>query len=167
MLDKSYHQLQVEAFMLRQNNPLQTVPVVPTKPSPQARILRAKLIIEEALETIEGLGVDLFLVSYDQPLRQDGAVSLTRAKLDFEANERFDLIEAVDGCCDLRVVTTGTLSAMGIPDAAVQCEVDNNNLQKFGPGHKIREDGKLIKPMGHKPPRIHHILSYMFPEVDL
>ena len=69
------------------------------------------------------------------------------------------MVETIDGCCDLAVVTTGTLSACGVPDLPFQQAVDQNNLEKFGPGNTIRDDGKLIKPPGHKPPDIAGILS--------
>jgi hypothetical protein len=56
------------------------------------------------------------------------------------------------------VVTIGTLSALGISDGALLKEVDLNNLDKFGDGHSLRDDGKLIKPLWHLPPAIGHIL---------
>ncbi len=104
------------------------------------RRLRAKLIWEETLETLRGLGF-----SYDL---DGGLVEL----------HPFNLVEAVDGCFDLRVVTTGTLSALGVPDLKGQEMVDRNNLAKFGPGCSIREDGKLIKPPGHVAPDIMGLL---------
>jgi predicted HAD superfamily Cof-like phosphohydrolase len=67
--------------------------------------------------------------------------------------------EVIDGCCDLKVVTTGTLSAFGLPDELFQEEVDTNNLAKFGPGGRRREDGKWVKPPNHKPPDIAGLLK--------
>ncbi len=46
-----------------------------------------------------------------------------------------------------------------MPDKEIQKMVDNNNLEKFGPGHSIREDGKLIKPPYHKAPDIQGFLE--------
>ena len=70
-----------------------------------------------------------------------------------------NLVEIADGCADLSVVTIGTLSACGIADEMLLGVVDANNLAKFGPGHSIREDGKLIKPKNHKPPDIAQLLE--------
>lgn len=117
----------------------QEIPEKPIEPSEEVRLLRAKLIYEEALETINALGVSII-------------------NNEFKITGPFDMVEVVDGCCDLKVVTTGTLTAIGVDDIDVQLEVDKNNLDKFGPGHSIREDGKLIKPPNHQPPNIRQIL---------
>jgi predicted HAD superfamily Cof-like phosphohydrolase len=122
----------------------QELPDAPTIPSPEVRRLRAKLILEEALETIEALGFWARVEGQDWSLEDR-----------YEPN----LPLIVDGCCDLKVVTTGTLSACGIPDQPFQDMVDENNLAKFGPGHTIRSDGKLIKPPGHKPPDIQGMIE--------
>lgn len=161
---KSEHQLRVEAFMLKAK---QEVPTTPTEPSIEIRKLRAALILEEALEIIsKGLGLSVWV---------KGCYDLTEVSYCFEpkivdvcgaeeadtytTEAEFNMEETIDGCCDLMVVTTGTLSALGVPDKPFQEEVDNNNLAKFGPGHSWRDDGKLLKPPGHKPPRITLILN--------
>lgn len=137
----------------------QTLPKTPVELDQQTRLLRAKLIFEEALETIQyGLGVDMYLVnvkpcegparlpSYD---RKAGFTQYT-----FHTNRPMDIAAAVDGCCDVSVVTIGTLSAMGVSDEPVLKEVDQNNLAKFGPGGHKAADGKWEKPVDHKPPNI-------------
>lgn len=140
---RTQHQQRVEAFMELAK---QELPNSPTEPSESVRLLRAKLIFEEALETITALG---FSISMDaSSLMEPGVVFA------FHACDSFNMVEAVDGCCDLSVVTIGTLSALGVADAPLIETVDRNNLDKFGPGHTIREDGKLVKPPGHKPPDI-------------
>lgn len=127
----------------------QEVPTSPTLPSLEVRKLRAKLILEEALETVHALG---FSVQYDNYNSRNHDV------LFVDENDP-NIEEVIDGCCDVKVVTTGTLVAFGLPDDPFQDEVDDNNLAKFGPGHSIRGDGKLIKPPGHKPPKIKEILD--------
>lgn len=145
---KTPHQLRVEEFMQKAK---QEVPSKPVVPSEAVRKLRAKLILEEALETVDALGINI-KYSPVGPIGEKIRIN------DFflEENVYFDelecLSEVIDGCADLSVVTTGTLSAFGVPDLLVLQEVDNNNLAKFGPGHSWREDGKLVKPPGHKPP---------------
>ena len=139
---KSESQKQIEEFMILAK---QNIPDVPTVPSVKERELRANLIIEEVLETIvKGLG---FVVEI-----RDGKVNL-------EHIGDGDIVELIDGCCDIEVVTKGTLSAYGVPDRPFQTAVNLNNLAKFGPGHWLREDGKLMKPPGHKPPDIAGILA--------
>jgi len=142
--EKSDHQLRVEIFMARAN---QDVPLVPTIPDEKTRRFRAKIILEEALETIKALGFNVI----QNP-------KTTEPEIGPEVYEP-NLVEIVDGCADIRVVTTGTLSACGVADEEVQIEVDNNNLSKFGPGSYKREDGKWMKPPTWKAPRIREILA--------
>lgn len=147
---KSEHYGNVAAFMRLAK---QNVPNKPTIPSEEIRLLRAKLILEEALETIEALGVRAAIHV------ADGEFVDIVDDLQFYAVGEPNLEEIIDGCCDIKVVTTGTLVACGIPDVMFQEEVDNNNLAKFGPGHTIREDGKLVKPPNHTPPKIAELLE--------
>lgn len=142
---KSEHYKKVEEFMRLAK---QGTPSEPIMPDEDTRLLRAKLIFEEAKETISALGFDL--IQTESSLDGD---------LDFVPNGQENLVEIIDGCCDIKVVTTGTLVACGVPDKPFQEEVDQNNLDKFGPGHSFREDGKLIKPPDHKPPRIADLLK--------
>jgi len=147
---RSAHQKRVDEFMQLAGQEVPGQPI--NDPSEEVRLLRAKLIFEEAMETIsKGLGVEIGL-----PV---GTVDrLSEVKPFFLIRNKFDLIETIDGCCDVAVVTTGTLSALGIPDKPFQKEVDNNNLKKFGPGGHRNADGKWIKPPGHKPPDIEGVL---------
>lgn len=142
--EKSAHQQRVEQFMAKAG---QAVPDRPTIPDEATRRLRAKLILEEALETIDALGFQVVLKPFDCDI-EIGPVS-------HEPN----LEEIADGCADIIVVTTGTLSACGVADAALQAEVDQNNLSKFGPGGHRRADGKWIKPPTWTPPDIKGVLE--------
>lgn len=140
---KTEHQKRVEAFMAKVG---QAVPPVPIIPSLEIRKLRATLILEEALETIKGLGFDV------HETMPDG---------DLEVQEAWtpDIVEVVDGCADVSVVTIGTLLAFGVSDQPILEAVDANNLEKFGPGGYRREsDGKWMKPPGHKPADIMGLL---------
>jgi len=123
---KSVHQQSVELLMSK--IPGQQVPARVTIPTLKTRLLRATLILEEAFETVEALGFDM-----------DRRPVLTRTT-------EFSLTGVVDGCCDIAVVATGTLSALGVHDVAVQRAVNMANLRKFGPGSYLRDDGKWIKP---------------------
>jgi predicted HAD superfamily Cof-like phosphohydrolase len=151
MSGRSEHQRRVDEFMLRAK---QDVPGKPTLPSEKVRRLRASLILEEAFETVHALGFEVLVYA-----------GLVSDKEDFEElidlypNEHGSLKDIADGCADVIVVTTGTLSACGISDESLQREVDENNLAKFGPGHSWNENGKLIKPPDHKPPDIEGVLK--------
>jgi predicted HAD superfamily Cof-like phosphohydrolase len=104
-------------------------PDTPTMPLEEVRLLRATLILEEALETIHALGVCVevkagnmgwFDVSMDgHPLRLAHSIIAP------------DLEAIADGCADLSVVNIGTLIACGIKDERLLQEVDENNLRKF------------------------------------
>ena len=148
---KSQHQKRVERFMHLAG---QAVPETVTIPDEDTRLLRAKLILEEAFETINALGVDVFC---------DGDITVPLQPCDIELlvseDRDCDLFEVVDGCCDIMVVTTGTLSAFGVIDDLCQIEVDNANLRKFGPGGYKREDGKWVKPPDWVQPDWKSVLS--------
>lgn len=147
---KTSHQKRVERFMRLAG---QTVPETVSIPDVETRILRAKLIMEEAMETVKAMGIRLFCDG-------DDSVSLNYDDLGFcESGEAADIIEVIDGCCDVIVVTTGTLSAFGVPDDPCQMEVDQSNLRKFGPGSFRRDDGKWMKPPDWRPPNIREALN--------
>lgn len=134
---KTQHQLRVEAFMIAAG---QFVPANPIIPSTEIRRLRAELILEEALETIEALGYILINGEHG------------RYALKPNANV-FELEPIVDGCVDLSVVTIGTLSACGVQDDPMLRLVDDNNLDKIKRGYR-GPSGKWMKPADHKPPDI-------------
>ena len=157
MFDRTQHQLNVEAFM---SFAQQDIPPAPVVPDESIRVLRAKLILEEALETIRGLGLDVMLPIDVCDVGDDG-VKIYADDVQFMRGPMPNLAEIVDGCCDLKVVTTGTLSACGIPDDEFQEAVDQNNLAKFGPGGYRRPDGKWVKPPNHKPPDIAGLLEQL------
>ncbi len=141
------HFHRVTDFMLRAK---QECPLVPTMPTEKVRELRAKLILEEALETIKALGFAVRMES-DNNLVQMSEIAL-------DSCYKPDLVEVVDGCADISVVTVGTLIACGVKDEPVLECVDANNIMKLGPGHSWREDGKLLKPANHRPPDIDLVL---------
>lgn len=144
------HEARIKEFMQKAG---QEVPGSPIIPDLDTRILRAKLILEEAFETVEALGVDVFLDSSSHYINFD--------KLTFQESviNEPNLVEIVDGCCDVSVVTYGTLVACGVGAQPMIEEVDRHNLAKFGPGGYRREDGKWIKPPNLKPPRIAELIQ--------
>jgi len=141
---KSWHQQAVEDFMGLAG---QNVPSKPKDLDAATAELRIRLMLEEVLETANAAGVT---VTFHGECKLNSPVTNHITDFSCERTHEFDLVEFVDGCCDTLVVTTGSLSAAGIPDSYPMQLVDWNNLTKFGPGHSIDEHGKLIKPKTHQ-----------------
>jgi phosphoribosyl-ATP pyrophosphohydrolase len=74
------------------------------------------------------------------------------AKETCDAIEVGDLIEAIDGICDLLYVTIGTAVEFGIDIQPFFDEVHRSNMAKEGGGKDA--DGKTLKPSGWAPPDI-------------
>ena len=143
MSETTEHYDRVQRFMALAG---QATPAAPTDMDADTRELRARLLLEEVFETIErGLGVAV------QNPETNKAISADNLQVTALYRE-YDPVELLDGCCDVNVITTGTLIAAGLTDAEPQRLVDENNLAKFGPGGYRRGDGKWIKAADHQPP---------------
>lgn len=149
MYGYSLHAERVRSFMIEAG---QKVRDLPEMPSMDERRLRARLILEEAVETITSLG-------FEGPASWQKAVA---EFMDFLAKCEYHTLGVTspvlsmiaDGCADLSVVTVGTLIACGIPDSKLFKLVDENNMAKFGPGGHRDANGKWIKPPNHTKPDI-------------
>ena len=153
--EKSVSQQRIEKFMGLIGTASQRVPSSPIMPDVSIRELRAKLILEECLETVRDLGFAP-MIDFGE---MNGRRYLSKDDITLISTGKETLVGIADGCADIAVVTTGTLSACGLSDVSIQECVDMNNLEKFGPGHSFREDGKLIKPPGHKPPDLDSLIK--------
>ena len=140
-------------------SPVPQLPTVPTDPGPDLRILRARLILEEALETITALGVEVkrYDPRYDdtdyERCDPHNMLDIDMSVLGFGDLGYLDPVGVADGCADISVVTIGTLIECGIQDGPVLRLVDDNNASKNGPGSCFVAD-KLQKPPGFKGPDI-------------
>ncbi len=121
-------------------------------PDEDVRVLRARLVLEEALELVEALGVDVEFPNVHDPEIDYAALHFDDLRFGPRKDHVIASAEVAKECADVAVVNTGTLVAFGIPDKALLELVDNNNLEKFGPGHSYDDYGKLIKPPGFKKP---------------
>lgn len=137
----------------------QTVRDVPTSDvTPEERVLRGRLVIEEAFEYLEALGLN-FAVNGDlEPV----AVDSKSVRVEIDPSREIDLVEVADAQSDLIVVTKGGSLTFGIPidDVSLE-EVCPSNLAKLGPDGKpiLREgDRKVLKPEGWQPPNITKVL---------
>lgn len=144
------HYQRVQEFMEKAG---QETPDEPTMPDADVRRLRAMLILEEALETIDALGIDLMV----EITRGDEELDIDSFR--FLESDDANLEEIADGCADISVVTIGTLISCGIVDAPLLEEVDRANLRKFGPGHSFNEAGKLIKPDDFEGPDVQGVIE--------
>lgn len=134
----------------------QEVRLTPQLPDEATRLLRARLILEEALETIvKGLGVDVICDMGDSRVR---VASIHDLRL--EIGGPGDIVELADGTADLKVVTYGTDNACGIPCNAVFKEVMRSNMSK-APGGKVNRDafGKVVKPDSYSPANVRKVLG--------
>lgn len=141
-------QMQVENFHVAMGQTVGETPAI------RDADLRASLILEEAIETvvaIVGSKKALALVEkvhgqvQDQLFRPGGKGMAP------------DLVEAIDGLCDLEYVLQGTAVAFGIDLEPFFDEVHQTNLEKVT--GEVRSDGKRLKPPGWKPPRIKEMLE--------
>jgi predicted HAD superfamily Cof-like phosphohydrolase len=128
----------VKEFMVLAN---QTTSNIIRTPSTQERILRAKLIFEESMETIQALGVGVQVGPNNDWVFVDIG----------EAN--YNPEDVLDGIADIFVVTTGAGICCGLTDVIEEAidRVCQNNLSKVDGQHSFREDGKLLKSPNYKP----------------
>ena len=128
--------------------------VVGTSPKLRDRELRASLIMEEAVETVAAMGYLAIADIYTKIDNQDAYRPIGRFEKLYEDP---NLVEVIDGLCDLLYVTFGTAVAAGIDLDRYFQEVHRSNLEKLtGPK---RADGKQLKPEGWQPPRIQQLLE--------
>lgn len=117
---------------------------VPTDPSDEVRMRRARLIMEEAMETCFAL-----VGASDANDIGDEMWRMCAKKRGCLAS---DIVEIVDGCADTMVVACGTLCELGVADDPILDLVMRSNMAKIGGGRD--ENGKFKKPPGWKPPAI-------------
>lgn len=111
--------------------------------------LRAKLILEEALEFTEACGLKLRADLFDGP-------QLARKKNN-DGDVEPNWPEMIDALCDILYVTFGAAVAMGVDLDPFFAEVQRANMAKAG--GPVREDGKRLKPPGWTPPDIKGLLD--------
>lgn len=80
-----------------------------------------------------------------------------------EAVAAGDLTRVADALSDLLYVVLGTYIAHGLQDhaAALFDEVHRSNMEKLGDDGRpiLRQDGKILKPPGWRPPALEAILQ--------
>jgi predicted HAD superfamily Cof-like phosphohydrolase len=120
-------------------------------PALRDRELRAKLIMEEAVETVAAMGFGCYAVITDK-------IPATQVIQEFsKAYDEPNFVDAIDGLVDTIYVVLGAAVAWGIDLDPFFAEVHRANMAKLGGG--MREDGKFLKPDNWTGPDITGILD--------
>lgn len=140
----------VEEFHRAMGLPVRTTP---TMPSEAERLMRARLVLEEALEVVRALGC------VAAP-RWDGEIEVV-------VNHQPDLTNVAHELNDLLYVAHGGLAEMGAPPG-VFAEIHRANMSKLGDDGKpvLRADGKVMKGPNYKPPDVAGVLARAAPNAD-
>ena len=90
--------------------------------------------------------------------------SLIQEEVDelWAANAAADPKECLDALIDILVVTVGAIHSMGADGAGAWNEVMRTNFAKIDPATgrvNKREDGKVLKPEGWKPPELEQYIQ--------
>jgi predicted HAD superfamily Cof-like phosphohydrolase len=129
MREKAYRPQEDIATLMRQFD--QHVNTAPAMPDPQTRLLRARLVFEEALEFIKGCGCT---VAHSNAADGDQkAAVIDHLHVELDSGGTPDLVEYLDGCIDQLVVTYGALNAAGIKAEPAWDEVQRSNMSKAWP----------------------------------
>lgn len=99
------------------------------------------------------------------PALVDSKQRFTRVRLLKEEYDEYtqgeldgDMTQIADALADMTYIIVGTALIYGIPLDQVWNAVQQANMAKFVDGVRVREDGKILKPVGWKPPNISGIL---------
>jgi len=126
----------VKEFHVATNSPVLPIPGVP--PDDRVR-LRAKLIMEEAMEVVGAmLGIE------EAPLKQ--AITEINGYID-DIEPQSQLPNVMKELDDLEYVTQGARLEFGLGSESFKAVHDNNMTKVGGP---MRADGKREKPPGYK-----------------
>jgi hypothetical protein len=125
----------------------QSAPDTKTEPTEAEKITCVRLLIEEALEMAEALGVYV-----GQKHNGDHVSSANNFTYYAPPDAKTNFVEVLDAAVDIMWVgVTGPLALCGMADKLTPAlaAVDANNLLKLANGHKCPETGKFIKPKDH------------------
>lgn len=141
---------------------------VGTSPQIRSAELRARLIIEEAIETAYALvrsvsitNSDAFFVVDD--ICREMIEKVVTANPETLYDPVSNIAEVIDGCVDLIYVTVGTAVTIGVSLDMFWLAVHAANMQKAG-GPVV--NGKLMKPRNWQPPDIRTLFENLRPEMS-
>jgi len=130
MTEKLYRPQDDIVTLMKQFN--QPVKESPELPDAETRLLRARLVFEEAIEFVMGCGCTVTRTA--QGLNgEEEAVVIDEIGVVPDPAGKPDLVEYVDGCIDQLVVTYGALNAAGVKAQPAWDEVQRSNMSKSWP----------------------------------
>lgn len=125
-----------------------TVNDVPTPLSARDRLLRAKLVLSEAIEYVHACGCELAVEAGPDEL----TVILDPVDVVLSPLQKPNIVERADALADELYVVFGSAVSEGVDLQPVFDIVHATNLAKVGGGETTY--GKILKPPGWTPPDI-------------
>ena len=123
----------------------QEVKESPELPDAGTRLLRARLVFEEALEFVRACGCTVTMSGSSD----EGPAVIDDIRVILDPNGTPDFTEYVDGCIDQLVVTYGALNAAGVKTQSAWDEVQRSNMSKAWP-HCSVCDSVLVRGLGEE-----------------
>jgi predicted HAD superfamily Cof-like phosphohydrolase len=148
MTERLYRPQEDIVTLMKQYN--QQVKESPELPDPKTRLLRARLVFEEALEFVKGCGCTVTMPLAGLNGKEEAVIDKIGVVLD--PNGTPDFVEYVDGCIDQLVVTYGALNAAGVKAQPAWDEVQRSNMSKAWPHCSVCDaelvggGGELVHP---------------------
>ena len=142
MTEKAYRPQEDIVTLMKQFE--QEVKDAPELPDAATRLLRARLVFEEALEFVRACGCTVALAGAD-----DAKAVIDEISVVADDEIKPDFTEYVDGCIDQLVVTYGALNAAGVKAQSAWDEVQRSNMSKAWP-HCSVCDAVLVRGSGEE-----------------
>ena len=136
-------------FMIAGN---QTVRDRPSEITDDEKVLRVRLILEEAMEFAEACGVNV--VFFNQKTDQYVDASDKNFEVLNTQRKKFNIVEYADAIGDLTYVVGGAANCAGIDMEPIDKEIQRSNMDKFRNGVVRDGFGKVVKPDGWTAPDI-------------
>lgn len=144
----------VREFHVAVNHPVSDTPI---EIEDKRRLLRAKLVMEEAAEVI-GAILGMTEEETKERLKQwwGPDVEDEFEKYVQEMKRPSDMVRVAWNTADLHIIASGTAVEYGYTEEPIIAEIHAANMRKVGGGY--REDGKVKRPGGWEPPEIERLL---------
>jgi predicted HAD superfamily Cof-like phosphohydrolase len=146
MTDRLYRPQEDIVTLMKQYD--QQVKESPELPDAETRLLRARLVFEEALEFVKGCGCTVTMGPAGVNGKKEAAV-IDEIGVVLDPKGAPDFLEYVDGCIDQLVVTYGALNAAGVKAQPAWDEVQRSNMSKAWP-HCSVCDAQLVGGNGQE-----------------
>lgn len=144
----------VREFHVAFSRPVRDTPDAGT---PEERVLRVRLMLEEVLEFAKAAGIVVFARANGDDGEWIDSIDCWRIYAESAPN----LVQMAHELADIQYVVSGTAVQLGIPLDACVAEIHNANMRKLGPDGKpiVDGNGKVSKPDGWKPADVAQTLA--------